>query len=302
MIQFDPCEICGAEQWAPAYHGSIRDGAFGFLVEEAEVRRCDGCGVERLAEEFCLPDAAYTTAEYRRKLQQGLDSQDYLKTHNPLQIHTLRVSKSLLLGNAIVADAGCAGGSLLDHVRDVTSEQVAIEPCDIYHERLAAQGYHVSPGLVQAASKWAGRVEVAFSVHVVEHVPNPRSFLEEIRTLMAPGGRLVLATPNRRDLLMELLPDHYPQFFYRVVHRWYFDADSLADCVRRAGWEVEAVKPVQRYGLANAIRWLRDKAPGGAEGLPGINTDADDWWKSHLETEGHAECLYLILNNPRQKY
>ena len=301
MIQFDPCEICGAEQWAPAYHGSIRDGAFGFLVEEAEVRRCDGCGVERLAEEFCLPDAAYTTAEYRRKLQQGLDSQDYLKTHNPLQIHTLRVSKSLLLGNAIVADAGCAGGSLLDHVRDVTSEQVAIEPCDIYHERLAAQGYHVFPGLVQAASKWAGRVEVAFSVHVVEHVSNPRSFLEAIRTLMAPGGRLVLATPNRRDLLMELLPDHYPQFFYRVVHRWYFDADSLAECAKRAGWEVEAVQPVQRYGMANTLRWLRDKIPGGAERLPGINADADGWWKNHLETEGRAECLYLILENPRQE-
>jgi SAM-dependent methyltransferase len=301
MIQFDPCEICGADQWASAYHGSIRDGAFGSLAEKAEVRQCGGCGVERLAENFCLPESAYSTAEYRQKLKQGLDSQDYLKTHDPLQLHTLRVAQSLPLRDSIVADAGCAGGSLLDHVRGTTTEQVAIEPCDIYHERLAAQGYHVFPDLIQATGKWAGRVEVAFSIHVVEHVPNPRSFLEAIRTLMAPGGRMVLATPNRRDLLLDLLPDDYPQFFYRVVHRWYFDADSLADCARRAGWEVEAVKPVQRYGLSNTLRWLRDKAPGGAEGLPGINAGADDWWKSHLETEGRAECLYLILKNPRQE-
>jgi hypothetical protein len=39
MIQFDSCEICGADQWASAYHGSIRDGAFGSLAEKAEVRR-----------------------------------------------------------------------------------------------------------------------------------------------------------------------------------------------------------------------------------------------------------------------
>ena len=258
-------------------------------------------GVERLAEDFCLPEAAYVTAEYRQKLQQGLDSQEYLRTHNPLQHHTLRAAQPLPLGNAIVADVGCAGGSLLDHVREVTAEQVAIEPCNIYHQRLAAQGYQVFPDLAQAAITWAGRVEVAFSVHVVEHVPNPRSFLEAIRTLMASGGRLVLATPNRRDLLLDLLPDDYPQFFYRVVHRWYFDADSLADCAHRAGWEVEAVKPVQRYGLSNTLRWLRDKVPGGSEGLAGINTGADDWWMRHLETEGRAECLYLILKNPDQK-
>ena len=300
MIQFDPCEICDADQWVSAYHGSIRDGTFGSLAEKAEVRRCGGCGAERLAEDFCLPESSYATAEYRQKIQQGLGSKNYLQTHNPLQIHTLKVSTSLPLKDAIVADVGCAGGSLLDHVRGITAEQVAIEPCDIYHERLTSQGYDVFPDLIQAAAEWAGRVEVAFSVHVVEHVPNPRSFLEAIRTLMAPGGRLVLATPNRRDLLLDLLPDNYPQFFYRVVHRWYFDADSLTDCARRAGWELESVQPVQRYGLANTLRWLRDKAPSGAEGLPGINVNADDWWKRHLEIEGRAECLYLILKNPRQ--
>jgi len=134
----------------------------------------------------------------------------------------------------------------------------------------------------------------------VEHVHNPVSFLKKIRALLVPGGHLVLATPNRLDLLLEWMPEVYASFFYRVVHRWYFDAESLSECAQRAGWEVEAVRPVQRYGMANALRWLRDRKPSGGEGLPTIDAAADNWWKSRLETEGRAECLYLILKNPNQ--
>ena len=101
MTQLDSCEICGAREWDLAYKGPIRDGAFGNLLQQAEVGRCVGCGVERLAEEYCLSDAAYATPEYRQKLKQGLQSGDYLKMHNPLQVHTLRVSKPLLKHDAI---------------------------------------------------------------------------------------------------------------------------------------------------------------------------------------------------------
>lgn len=298
ITQFNNCEICGAEDWDLAYKGPIRDGAFGHLIQDAQVGRCIGCGAERLAEGFCLSDTAYTTPEYRRKLNQGLKTEDYLKVHNPLQVHTLEVSEPLITQDTIVADIGCAGGSLLDHIQNITAEQVAIEPCEIYHERLSGKGYNVFPNLIQSYRDWSGRVELAFSIHVVEHVSNPKSFLEEIRVLMAPGGRLVLATPNRRDLLLDLLPDVYREFFYRVVHRWYFDADSLGNCARRAGWKLESVQYVQRYGMANMLHWLRDKIPAGNKGLPDINEEADAWWKKHMEQNGRAECLYLVLKNP----
>jgi hypothetical protein len=60
---------------------------------------------------------------------------------------------------------------------------------------------------------------------------------------------------------MELLPDDFPSFFYRTVHRWYFNVASLAECAKLAGFEVVETQFVHRYGMANAIAWLRDRRP-----------------------------------------
>lgn len=76
--RFESCAICGRSDWVVAYHGPVRDGTFGALRENAVVARCDGCGVERLAEAFCTPASFYyETDEYRRKLRQELDSESH---------------------------------------------------------------------------------------------------------------------------------------------------------------------------------------------------------------------------------
>lgn len=124
---------------------------------------------------------------------------------------------------------------------------------------------------------------------------NPRAFLEEIRPLISSSGSLLISTPNRDDILMELLPEDFPAFFYRVVHRWYFDAKSLADCARRAGYSVAQTRHVHRYGLSNALAWLRDRRPTGRARLAGIEPLADGLWRDYLEATGHSDCLYMLL-------
>lgn len=294
-LAFEPCEICGASSWNEAYRGSVRDGIFGDVRQDALVARCGSCGVERLAEVFCTPDSFYKTDEYRRKLRQELDSESHFRTHDELQIHTLKTVWPVNLRGATVADVGCAAGSLLDHLRGYTAQQVAVEPYDAYRENLIANGYRTYPYAADALADWAGRVNLAFSIQVIEHTANPRVFLEEIRPLLARDGRLIISTPNRRDILFNLLPDTFPAFFYRVVHRWYFDADSLTNCARMSGYEVVEVRHVHRYGMANALHWLRDSKPSGQKRLTGIEPMADTLWSGYLEDTGQSDCLYLTL-------
>lgn len=294
-MSFSTCEICGAKDWREIYRGPVRDGVFGQCLEGAVVARCGSCGVDRLDEDHCTPDSAYETPAYRAKLRQGLDSESYFSVHDELQIHTLRAIWPETLRHFIVADIGCAGGSLLDHLRGVSATQIAIEPTDIFQESLAARGYRHYPYARDAASDWAGRVEFAFCIQVIEHIRAPVEFLAEIRELMAPDGQLVISTPNRRDILMSLLPDEFPAFFYRSVHRWYFDAEAAAACARRAGFEVVETRFVHRYGMANALAWLRDRKPTGRSRLECIGPDADRLWESYLERSGQSDCIYLIL-------
>jgi hypothetical protein len=117
---FESCAICGRSDWVIAYRGPVCDGTFGALRENAVVARCCGCGVERLAEEFCTPASFYETDEYRSKLQQELDSASHFLMHDELQIHTLKTIWPTNLREKTIADIGCAAGSLLDHLRGYT--------------------------------------------------------------------------------------------------------------------------------------------------------------------------------------
>jgi SAM-dependent methyltransferase len=292
---FTACEICGSENWCTVYQGAVRDGAFGTLHEGATVARCDGCGVDRLAEHICPDDSFYETEAYRRKLGQDLSTGAYLAAAKELQSFALAAIEPALLKNKTVADVGCAGGSFLDHIARVTNRKVAIEPSSIYRDSLTDRGFAVFPYATDAAAEFGGKVDFATSFQVIEHVRDPRDFLARIRPLLAPGGSLLITTPNRRDILMELLPDDFPAFFYRVVHRWYFDEDSLANCARRAGFVVDSVRFVHRYGLSNALTWLRDRRPSGRTRLAGIESPADDCWRGYLEDGGRADCIFMFL-------
>ena len=94
---------------------------------------------------------------------------------------------------------------------------------------------------------------------------------------------------------MKLLPQDFPSFFHRIVHRWYFDAASLAACARHAGLEVIETRHLHRYGMANALAWLRDRRPSGRARLDGISPLADQLWRGYLEDTGQADNLYMLL-------
>ena len=86
---FDACEICGTKEWAEAYRGPVRQGAFGSVIAEGVVGCCGGCGAQRLAERFCPAADFYESPAYRESLKQGLDSQSYFEAHDGLVQYTL---------------------------------------------------------------------------------------------------------------------------------------------------------------------------------------------------------------------
>lgn len=292
---FKACEICGERDWTEIYVGPVRDGPFGSLAKGGTVARCGGCGADRLSEASCAPPEIYESDAYREKLQQGLDTRAYFAEHDRLQIHTLLALWPRALHGATVADIGCAGGSFLDHVAGLAARLIAVDPSPVYRKSLLERDYEVFPYTDDAVKACRQVVDLAVSIQVIEHTVDPRAFLADIRPLIAPGGSLLISTPNRDDILMELLPQEYPSFFYRVVHRWYFDARSLATCASLAGYVVERTRHLHRYSLSNAMAWLRDRRPTGDSRIAGIEPLADDLWRSYLESTGRSDCLYMIL-------
>ncbi len=291
------CEICGDLDWTAVYEGPVRDGSFGSVTPEAHrVYQCGQCRVQRLEEAACKDDSFYAGKKYRELLGESSDAQGFWTKHDVHQIRNLNVLWPHSIRDRIVADVGCAAGSFLDHIRGLAATPLAVEPCLEYHPSLSRRGYTVYDSILNAQADYKDRVDVVFSLATVEHVEDPVNFFSEIRQLLKPGGLFLVSTPNRRDILMDLLGDEYKAFFYRTVHRWYFDMPSLADLARRCGFDIVEETCVQRFGISNALVWLRDRKPTGDRMLPAMNDPLlNQFWKNYLESKGSGDYLYLLV-------
>jgi SAM-dependent methyltransferase len=296
------CEICGADDWATVFTGPVRDGSFGNLTTgDHTIYQCPACGVQRLEESACKDDSFYAGKKYRELLGEASDAAGFWEKHDIHQLRNLNVLWPQPIRNRVVADVGCAAGSFLDHIRGLPKTCLAIEPCEEYHASLKERGYQVYHSVAHAVEDFKHRVDVVFSLSTVEHVGNPFGFFSEIRRLLGPEGLFLVSTPNRNDILMDLLDQEYKQFFYRTAHRWYFDAASLANLATRCGFEIVAQRCLQRFGISNALAWLRDRKPAGDRPLPGLDDPLlNQFWQNYLESKGVGDYLYLIVKRAAQ--
>lgn len=285
------CAICAASDRTEHYRGPVRIGKFGSLSAQPHtVWRCGGCGAAWL--EGATVD--YESDEYRKLVDGSAGPETFYRTHDGEQAHKLGLVGTDRIRGKVIADFGSGAGSFLDLVKGFAAATLAIEPTQTYHPELRRKGHLVFPYGSQVGAEWLGKVDLAVCFSVVEHVEDPVALFREIRALLAPGGRALVSTPNRADWLLDLLPQDYASFFYRQVHRWYFDAPSLTRLGELAGFR--AVKPfhVHRFDVSNFLLWLRDRRPSGLGKLT-VPPALEAAFAPALEQSGKADYLYAWL-------
>jgi hypothetical protein len=130
-------------------------------------------------------------------------------------------------------------------------------------------------------------------MHVIEHVADPVAYLKAIAQTLAPGGRIVVATPNLEELLMALRVPEYDQFYFRTAHRWYFNRQMLTLAGEAAGLVLVNCRFLNTYDVSNVICWLRDRVPTGNGKLDLFDGRLDADWKAFLERAGMADTLWM---------
>jgi SAM-dependent methyltransferase len=148
---------------------------------------------------------------------------------------------------ARLLEVGCGSGDLLAGARDHgwAVEGVDFDPAAVAVAR--RRGLAVREGDLASCRFPGGSFDAVAAVHLVEHVPDPRAFLAEAARVLAPGGRLVLVTPNLRSrgrrrfgaAWRELDPPRHlhlfpPQTLRRLAEEAGLGAESLRTGVRDA--------------------------------------------------------------------
>jgi SAM-dependent methyltransferase len=222
--------VCGATRVTPR-----------FEVEgvAARVVVCDDCGLGRFdpmltADEIrgLYPDEYY--GEPGVKFQPMIERLVRLVGER----HISFLSRGLAPG-ARVLDVGCGRGVILGALADRGLEVHGVE---ISAE--AARGadprahIRIAPRLADADYP-AGFFDEVVIWHVLEHLEDPRGTIEEVRRILQPGGRLIVAVPNFASAQARWsdaawfhldLPRHLYQFPLGALRR------LLEDC----GFEVES--------------------------------------------------------------
>lgn len=84
-----------------------------------------------------------------------------------------------------ILDVGSGSGYLQDVVEHYTGLDISTGVAPLYHKRFVA-------GTATAMPFHDGEFDAAWSIWVLEHIPNPEAALSEIRRVVKPGGYLFL--------------------------------------------------------------------------------------------------------------
>ncbi len=283
------CQVCEKADLMVFYKGKIRKGRFPNFIDGAIIYRCPSCTVQM----FKGPEINYETEEYRQMVDSDVSAADYHRIHDHEQPTRLDFFNLANFRGATCVDVGAGAGSFLDLIKGFAGKTVAIEPALYYHDQLAANGHLVFAYTGDALPAFRDKADLVTCFSVIEHVEDPVAFIKDISMLCRPGGTVILSTPNSDDWLIDYLPA-YRSFFYRVVHKWYFNSISLKILAAKTGFSESLVRYRQRFPIANALNWIRDQKPSGNPTLF-FSDIFETVYKMDVERSGKADYIYLII-------
>ena len=193
------CAACGSIEFAPRFSAS--DRLYHTTDKRFQVVSCSGCGLLRL---FPQPSLEELRGFYPDKYWHQSDGTaagrlEELYRRVVLRDHVHFVETALRQSGSAgpVLDVGCGGGLFL---RLLKRRGFPVLGLDLSPSaaRLAWEQNRVPAvcGLLDAVPFAAESCGAITMFHVLEHLPDPRVYLDSARRLLRPEGRLIVQVPN----------------------------------------------------------------------------------------------------------
>jgi SAM-dependent methyltransferase len=166
-------------------------------------------------------------------------------------------------------------------------------------------GLVIHQGIVQNLELPKASYDLAFMIATIEHVDNPVEVLQAVRSLLKPGGRVVIVTDNTDTLDFKLFKGRHWGGYHFPRHWNLFNPKTIRLLAQRVDLEVETlttiVSPVNWvYSIRNflvdwgAPKWLINQFSLQSTLSLGIFTLFD---MVH-QAMGHGALLKVTLKRP----
>lgn len=295
-----PCPLCGGQ-------GGLvvgEKGRFGMPVRNLCCAACATVYITPRPSAEAM--AAYYRSTYRKHYggvgYPGADGKPRLPgdegyEETLLKWHATQAQNALALAatpsGASVLEIGCRHGKTLLLMREARGiEAFGVEPGEAEAEQARQAGIACFSGSLEDYDPGEKRFDQVQWFHVLEHVHEPLAALIKLRSLLKPGGSLLIEVPNvyRPYGLLE-------ENFFQNVHLVSYSPNTLPALVRRAGFEVTRVVD---SGSLFVVAKPRELEPGAALPLPYdpalLATPGQDaaWVAARLQTYAALEKLVTL--------
>ena len=247
------CSLCGDDRMQPLFTPSGRNGRWRYHVV-----RCPTCGFlyrhpgiqpARLGELYAGRYDRFLTGRYARKRR--LRYEMVMRGFGPL---LERGEGRRLL------DFGCGAGIFLElaHDRGFEPYGVDLSPESVARARKHPSGQHAYVGAPQDVPEIAaGGFDVITLWSVMAHLPRPVDDLRMLRSLLAPGGVLLILTVNANSLRLKANGAEWNGF--TPNHLKFFSPTTLKRALALAGLEHPRMPPLFSYDVERGKAGLRPR-------------------------------------------
>jgi SAM-dependent methyltransferase len=237
-----PCQICAGNR----FRKFAREAGWTYIL-------CRDCGLVRIDP---FPDRVFLQEHYRDYLPSAPEEVEQWRRMSRVVV---RKSAGLLTEElprpGRILDVGCAYGFFLEEMRNRgwAVEGIEISPTG---RRYASEvlGLEVSVRGLPDPGREPASFDAVTLFYVIEHLPDPREVLAEVRRLLRPGGALLLRWPHTTPIVKVLRPwAERLELYHSPSHLFDFSPSTLGCLLEQTGFTAI------RHGI---LGWTRPAGRG----------------------------------------
>lgn len=253
-----PCPVCDStnretflEPWVDEQDPAKLYGAASGIPGTQHLVKCCDCSMIYESPRY---DAATIVQGYMASQEADHDSQYPMRVNSFYQA-LVKHARFLPPKGAKVLDIGTAGGAFLDAAKQYGYDAHGMEPSADLVARGKARGLQIEQGTIDNHRFEAGTFDMVCLWDVIEHLPDPKAALVEIRKLLKPNGIFLINYPDIGTTQAKLAGKRF--WWILSVHLHHFTRDTIRNICDRTGFEVFHM---QRYWQILEFGYLENMA------------------------------------------